>query len=68
PERERVRRNLTFHSWRHLFNSILVNARIPAEKIRTITGHLTPEMTAHYFKLSADGYGDIREVQDGLFG
>lgn len=68
PEGERVRRNLTFHSWRHLFNSILVNARIPAEKIRTITGHLTPEMTAHYFKLSVDGYGDIRKVQDGLFG
>lgn len=67
-EDQRKARNLSFHSWRHLFNSILVNARIPAEKIRTITGHLTPEMTAHYYKLSADGYGDIRQVQEGLFG
>jgi integrase len=66
-EGERVRRNLTFHSWRHLFNSILVNARVPSEKIRSVTGHVTPEMTAHYFKLSADGYEDIRAIQAGLF-
>ena len=28
-ETERTERNITFHSWRHFLNSLLINAKIP---------------------------------------
>lgn len=43
PEQERRERNITFHSWRHWFNSLLINARVPIHKIQSLTGHLTDD-------------------------
>lgn len=65
-EQDRRERNITFHSWRHWFNSLLVNAKIPLQKVQSLTGHLTPEMTQHYYHV--DDMGDVvRVVQDSLF-
>ncbi len=64
-ETQRRERNITFHSWRHWFNSLLVNAKIPLQKIQSLTGHLTLEMTQHYYH--SDDMGDVvRVVQDSL--
>lgn len=64
-EQERRARNLTFHSWRHFINSLMVNARIPLQKIQSVTGHLTVEMTERYYHI--DDMSDVRQVQESLF-
>ena len=40
-------RNITFHSYRHLFNTILLENGLAPETIRLLTDH-TPGMTARY--------------------
>jgi integrase len=40
-------RNLTFHSWRHLFNTMLLESGLAPETIRLLTGH-SAGMTARY--------------------
>jgi len=64
-ETERKQRNITFHSWRHFLNSLLLNAKIPIQKIQSITGHLTNEMTSHYYHV--DDMSDVRQIQETLF-
>lgn len=64
-ETERKRRNITFHSWRHFLNSLLLNAKIPVQKIQSITGHITTEMTAHYYHV--DDMKDVRAIQETIF-
>ena len=56
----RKARNITFHSWRHFFNSLLVNSRVPIPKVQTITGHSTDRMTENYFH--ADEYSDVLKI------
>ena len=46
-ENVRMERNLTFHAWRHYFNSRLRSAGIPDSKIQSLTGHKTLQMTEH---------------------
>lgn len=64
-EEKRRARNITFHSWRHFLNSLLINAKIPLQKIQSITGHLTAEMTQHYYHI--DDMQDVRQIQENLF-
>ncbi len=64
-EETRKERNITFHSHRHFLNSLLINANIPLQKIQSITGHLTAEMTQHYYHL--DDMQDVQKVQEELF-
>jgi integrase len=62
-ESERRRRHLSFHSWRHWLNSQLVEAHVPPEKIRMLTGHSSSEMTLHYYHAQVDAMADVRDVQ-----
>lgn len=62
---ERRRRNVTFHSWRHLFNSIC-GARIPDYKLRRLTGHRTEEMTEHYTHLDMEDFKDVIKIQEEI--
>lgn len=64
-EAERTRRQLTFHSWRHWFNSLMVNGKIPTFKVQSLTGHTTDSMTANYYH--ADEYRDVLELQENTF-
>jgi integrase len=64
-EEERRARNITFHSWRHWLNSLLINARIPLQKIQSITGHVTTDMSQHYYHL--DDMEDVLELQESIF-
>ncbi|MBI9108455.1 MAG: tyrosine-type recombinase/integrase [Spirochaetales bacterium] len=63
-EKLRRERNITFHSWRHFFNSLLINSRVPIPKVQTITGHSTDRMTENYFH--ADEYKDVLEITQGI--
>ena len=62
-EVERTRRRLSFHSWRHWLNSQLVEAHVPAEKIRMVTGHSSSDMTLLYYHARVDAMADVRDVQ-----
>lgn len=61
----RQARHLSFHSLRHLYNTLLRGA-IPDELLRETTGHLTASMTDHYdhpehdarLKETADAVGE----------
>jgi integrase len=64
-EESRKLRNISFHSHRHFLNSLLINANIPLQKIQSITGHLTAEMSQHYYHL--DDMKDVQMVQEELF-
>lgn len=61
---EQKNRNIDFHSWRHFFNSALINARVPIQKVQAITGHLTDEMTSNYYHL--DELNDIKSIQNSI--
>ena len=62
--KEAERRNITFHSWRYFFNSILINSKIPIQKVQSVTGHTTLEMSQHYYVSSIEDMSDIRQIQD----
>lgn len=64
---ERARRNVTFHSWRHLFNS-LCRSRIPDYKLQRLTGHRTQEMTEHYTHLNLADFSDVVALQEEALG
>ena len=66
-EEERQRRNITFHSWRHFYNSYLRLSRIPDVKTAALTGHRTKEMQEHYTHIDVSDYQDVLEAQEDLF-
>jgi integrase len=59
-EEDRRARGISFHSWRHFFNSLLINKHIPLLKVKTLTGHATDAMAEHYFH--PDEYKDVLEI------
>jgi len=64
-ETTRKERNITFHSWRYFLNSLLINSKISIHKIQSITGHLTAEMSQHYYK--PDDMSDVLQITDSIF-
>jgi len=64
-ETQRRARNITFHSWRGFMNSLMINSKIPIQKVMKITGHLTADMVEHYYRL--DDMSDVRQLQESLF-
>lgn len=64
---ERKERNITFHSWRYFFNSLLSSNNIPDSKLRKLTGHKSEEMTNHYTKFNIENFRDVALVQDDFF-
>ena len=47
-KKSRERRNVTFHSWRHYVNTLLLAKGVPASIIQAIIGHSDGKMTKHY--------------------
>ncbi|MDR2618101.1 MAG: site-specific integrase [Treponema sp.] len=54
---------MTFHSFRHAFNSAL-RGSIPDATLRLATGHADPEMTNHYDHLTDERLAEIRKAQE----
>jgi len=63
---ERKKRNITFHSWRHFFNTLLRSKGIPDSITQKLTGHKTLEMTDRYTKFSLEDYKDVHDIQEIL--
>lgn len=52
-EESRKQRNVTFHSWRHYYNTLLLKKGVPLPIIQAIIGHSSKgKMTEHYTKLT----------------
>lgn len=56
-------KGLSFHSFRHYFNTKLVASGVRAEKIRAVIGHESEAMTEHYLHMSAEDMKEITNLQ-----
>jgi integrase len=65
-DKERRERNLTFHAWRHFFNTLLRMSDIADSKVQSVTGHLTQKMTEHYTHFDTRQFAEVRNVQAEL--
>jgi integrase len=63
---ERMKRNLTFHAWRHFFNTALRMENVADAKVQSVTGHLTQKETDHYTHFDTRQFTEIRDVQTKL--
>jgi len=66
PEEERVRRTLSFHSWRSFANTYFQGRGISGEKVRAITRHSTRKMTTHYSAFALEHFADVAAAQEEL--
>jgi integrase len=62
----REKRNLTFHAWRHFFNTFLRMKNIVDSKVQSVTGHLTQKQTEHYTHFDTRQFTEVREAQTTL--
>jgi integrase len=65
---ERLKRNLSFHAWRHFFNTALRMDNVTDAKVQSVTGHRSKKMTDHYTHFDTRQFTEIREVQTKLLG
>ncbi len=65
-EEERKARNITFHSWRFLYNTLL-RGRISEIKLRRLTGHRTEQMSDWYTRFDISDYQDALQIQEEYF-
>jgi len=63
---EIAERFLSFHSWRHTFNT-LMRDKISDSKLRRLTGHKSEEMTESYTHFQIEDFQDVLSVQNTLF-
>jgi integrase len=61
----RKARGLTFHSWRHWYNSML-RGQVPDHSLRALTGHHSEAMTEHYTEIPAESRKAVAELADEL--
>lgn len=60
--------SLSFHSFRHFFNTRLLANGVDETKVRAIIGHDTEEMTEHYAHLEASDFSQVAVIQESIFG
>ncbi|MDR0497751.1 MAG: site-specific integrase [Treponema sp.] len=63
---EKTKRKLTFHAWRHFFNTLLLMSNVSEKKVQAVTGHLTAHMTDHYTHFDTKKFTEVRNVQADL--
>ncbi len=64
-EEERKERKLTFHAWRHFFNTTL-RGNIPEHALRALTGHKSEEMTDRYSSVTDEQRTAIAQLADKI--
>ncbi len=65
PE-EREKRNISFHSWRYFYNSMM-RGKIHDSKLRRLTGHKTLAMTERYTTFNLQDFQDVLRIQEEYF-
>jgi integrase len=64
--KQRLERNLSFHAWRHFFNTVLRMNDVTDAKVQSVTGHRSRKMTDHYTHFDTREFTEVREVQTKL--
>jgi integrase len=57
--------NITFHSWRHTFNSQMCG-KIPDSKLQRLSDHKTIKMIEPYPHYKTEDYIDVIKAQNNL--
>jgi integrase len=65
PEEERRRRRLSFHTWRHWYNSMM-RGKVEDHVLRQLVGHTGEAMTERYTALPAETIKRVGELAEGL--
>jgi len=65
PEAERRRRKLSFHAWRHWYNSMM-RGKVEDHILRRLTGHTNEAMTERYTALPAETIQKVGELAEDL--
>ena len=65
-EDERSARKVSFHGWRHFFNTTLRMANVADSKVMSVTGHKSIRMTEHYTHFDSREFGEVRKIQEDL--
>jgi integrase len=65
-EVERKRRGLTFHAWRHFFNTLLKMADLADSKVMSVIGHLDKKSSEHYTHFDTTQFTEVRNAQTRL--
>ncbi|KPJ86758.1 MAG: hypothetical protein AMS17_11040 [Spirochaetes bacterium DG_61] len=64
---QRKERNITFHSWRHFYNTMLRASGIHDAKLRLLTGHRSEQMTDRYTTFNLEDFRDVLQIQENMF-
>lgn len=64
---EQMRRRLTFHAWRHWYNTHM-RALVPEYQLRLLTGHTSEQMTDRYTEITPEQRAAIGQVAGKLLG
>ena len=65
-DQSRRERNISFHSWRHFFNSYF-RSKIPDAKLQKLTGHKSKAMVDHYTHFRLEDFQDVVQIQEDFF-
>jgi integrase len=64
-EEERRRRGLTFHAWRHWYNTHM-RPHLPDYQLRMLTGHTSEALTDRYTEITEEQRAAVGRVASGL--
>jgi integrase len=59
-------RKIHLHSWRHFFNSQLLNGGLSIKQTQAVTGHKSERMSELYFHFDPNEYKKAMEIQEKL--
>ena len=65
-EEVRRARHLSFHAWRHFYNSHMRGANLPGYQLRMLTGHSDETMTDRYSAITDEQRAAVAKVASGL--
>ena len=63
---EQTRRGLSFHKWRHCFNTTLRMGNVADAKVRKLTGPKSEAMTELYTHVDPRAFGDVKRIREGI--
>jgi integrase len=63
---EKLKRNLSFHAWRHFLNTLLLTSNVGLSKVQKVTGHKTLKMTEHYTHFDTTQFTEVVAIQNNL--
>jgi len=63
----REARGLSFHAWRHWFNTAMRTGAVPDVKVKAVTGHKTSAMMDHYTSFRREDFADVIKTQNKIW-